>query len=172
MLRANAWAKSLKLGNCHYVLGSANSSMESYLSTYPGDIQVVAVQFPDPHFKRKHQKRRVLQPEMLQSIASMLPVGGTLFLQSDVESIAAEMRDRALESESFKRVGGAFTPRDDSLQIGRSAKGMDTDLSGNALWTRTGKRALPGGKDYGDWPVSTTNPFRRSDRERGAEYCA
>lgn len=159
VVRANAWAQRLGLGNCHYVLGSANSSMQSYLSTYPGPIQVIAVQFPDPHFKRKHQKRRVIQQEMLTSIASLLAVKGTLFVQSDVESIAAEMRDRALLSEYFERSGGPFTPRDTALTVERSAAGLDTDSKGESLWTRNGQRALAGAKDYGDWPVCQKNPF-------------
>ncbi|CAN0316040.1 unnamed protein product, partial [Ectocarpus sp. 13 AM-2016] len=47
-------------------------------------IDAVCIQFPDPHFKTKHYKRRVLQPELVTCIEKHLEPGGTLFMQSDV----------------------------------------------------------------------------------------
>ncbi|WP_088891809.1 hypothetical protein [Leptolyngbya ohadii] len=36
----------------------------------------VSIQFPDPWFKKRHQKRRVVQPELVAELAEFLPVGG------------------------------------------------------------------------------------------------
>ena len=37
---------------------------------------VLRAQFPDPHFKNKHKKRRVVQPELVQAVAAHMPPGG------------------------------------------------------------------------------------------------
>ena len=60
----------------------------------PNTLQRVTIQFPDPWFKRKHQKRRVVQPEVVAELTKYLAIGGMIFVQSDVEEVAIEMRDR------------------------------------------------------------------------------
>ena len=32
-------------------------------------LRSASIQFPDPHFKAKHHKRRVVQPELARSLA-------------------------------------------------------------------------------------------------------
>lgn len=36
----------------------------------------IALQFPDPHFKARHKKRRVVQPQLVRAIARIMPRGG------------------------------------------------------------------------------------------------
>jgi tRNA (guanine-N7-)-methyltransferase len=45
------------------------------------------VQFPDPHFKRKHRKRRVVQLQLVAALAALMRPGGRVLLQSDVEEV-------------------------------------------------------------------------------------
>ncbi|MFM6424789.1 tRNA (guanine(46)-N(7))-methyltransferase TrmB, partial [Planktothrix sp.] len=63
----------------------------------------VSIQFPDPWFKKRHQKRRVVQPELVNYLAHYLGEGGEVFLQSDVEEVAIEMCDRFSEHSAFHR---------------------------------------------------------------------
>ncbi|XP_031484524.1 uncharacterized protein LOC116253703 isoform X2 [Nymphaea colorata] len=49
---------------------------------------------PDPHFKKRHHKRRVLQKPLVDSILESLVPGGQVFMQSDVLEVAHEMRDQ------------------------------------------------------------------------------
>lgn len=42
----------------------------------PHAAQAFYVQFPDPHFKRRHRKRRLLQPDTVKAIAAALKPGG------------------------------------------------------------------------------------------------
>ena len=46
------------------------------------------LQFPDPHFKKKHKKRRVVQPQLIEAIERRLAPGGLVFLQSDVMEVS------------------------------------------------------------------------------------
>ncbi len=36
----------------------------------------VYIQFPDPHFKKRHRKRRIFQPDLVEAISNLLPPGG------------------------------------------------------------------------------------------------
>lgn len=80
--------------NLHFIFCNANNSLRSVLETYPGGLQCVSIQFPDPWFKKRHQKRRVVQPELVTVLAEMMPVGAVVWLQSDIEAVAVEMCDR------------------------------------------------------------------------------
>ncbi|XP_057841494.2 tRNA (guanine-N(7)-)-methyltransferase isoform X11 [Cryptomeria japonica] len=47
---------------------------------------------PDPHFKKKHHKRRILQKPLADAIINNLAPGGQIFMQSDVQEVAVDMR--------------------------------------------------------------------------------
>lgn len=104
---ANEWNQQAQLENLHYLFCNANNSLNPILSSLPvGTLQRVTIQFPDPWFRNRHAKRRVVQPEMLEVLAKYLVTGGVVFVQSDVEAIAVEMRDRFSSSPAFQRQGG------------------------------------------------------------------
>jgi tRNA (guanine-N7-)-methyltransferase len=104
---ANESKGQAQLENLHYLFCNANNSLNPILSSLPaGILQRVTIQFPDPWFKNRHAKRRVVQPEMLEVLANYLVSGGVVFVQSDVEAIAVEMRDRLSSSPAFQRQGG------------------------------------------------------------------
>jgi len=90
------------LDNLHFIFCSANSSLRSLLSSLPtGALQYVTIQFPDPWFKRRHRKRRVVQPELVELIAQYLAPGGLFFLQSDIEEVAFDMRQHVRCHDAF-----------------------------------------------------------------------
>ncbi|HEY9859436.1 MAG TPA: tRNA (guanosine(46)-N7)-methyltransferase TrmB [Candidatus Obscuribacterales bacterium] len=104
--QANQERDELNLTNLHYLFCNANTSARSLLHSLPkGVLQRVTIQFPDPWFKRRHQKRRVVQPELVQELASYLVPGGVVFLQSDIHEVAVEMCDRFEEHTAFQRQG-------------------------------------------------------------------
>jgi tRNA (guanine-N7-)-methyltransferase len=89
--------------NLHYLYCNANNSLQPILESLPsGVLQRVTIQFPDPWFKKRHQKRRVVQPGLVKDLADFLLVGGFVFLQSDILDVAEEMRDRFKESTDFE----------------------------------------------------------------------
>jgi tRNA (guanine-N7-)-methyltransferase len=53
-----------------------------------GTVHTVFVHFPDPWWKKRHQKRRVATAELLGECARLLVPGGELFFQTDVEDRA------------------------------------------------------------------------------------
>ncbi|MDI9637598.1 tRNA (guanosine(46)-N7)-methyltransferase TrmB [Oscillatoria amoena NRMC-F 0135] len=100
---ANQIRDQLGLTNLHYLFCNANNSLQPLLASLPtGVLQRVTIQFPDPWFKKRHQKRRVVQPELVEQLALALPEGAEVFLQSDVEEVALQMRSLFDESPVFQ----------------------------------------------------------------------
>lgn len=58
----------------------------------PGSLARIYIHFPDPWWKKRHEKRLVVSSSLLPNVVRALRPGGELFVQTDVE-------DRALEYE-------------------------------------------------------------------------
>ena len=85
MERARHWSEKLGLGHrVAFMKVNATLHMAPLLLSYPGRVHTVCVQFPDPHFKRKHHKRRIVQAGLVRDLAARMDAGGRVFLQSDV----------------------------------------------------------------------------------------
>ena len=101
---ANKERDRLGLTNLHYLFGNMNSSAEILLKSLPANsLNTISVQFPDPWFKKKHNKRRVVQPDLVKVLVDYLANGGEVFLQSDVKEVAVEMRDRFIADSRLVR---------------------------------------------------------------------
>lgn len=95
VIQANREKEKLGLTNLHYIFGSINYSASNILESLPvNSLKYITVQFPDPWFKRKHQKRRVIQPELVNVLIKYLINDGMVFLQSDIQEVAIEMQNR------------------------------------------------------------------------------
>jgi tRNA (guanine-N7-)-methyltransferase len=107
-LVAAAEADRLALGltNLAFLFANANISLPAWLEALPqGRLALVSLQFPDPWFKRKHHKRRVLQPALLHALALALAPGRQLFIQSDVRELIEPMRALVEASGCFSCSG-------------------------------------------------------------------
>ncbi len=56
-------------------------------------LDCVQLFFPDPWHKRRHNKRRIVQPEFAALIASLLKKGGVLHMATDWEDYAIHMAE-------------------------------------------------------------------------------
>ncbi len=57
----------------------------------PESLDTIQIFFPDPWHKKKHNKRRLIQPPFVALLASRLKQGGTLHLATDWEHYAQQM---------------------------------------------------------------------------------
>ena len=84
--------KKLELENLKFLFCNVNISLDEWLSDLDhGQLKRVSIQFPDPWFKRKHFKRRVLKTSLLNSIAKNMSMDGELFIQSDILKLIESM---------------------------------------------------------------------------------
>lgn len=86
---AVAAARQEGLRNLHAVLANANMHLQDLVPD--GAVSFVAVNFPDPWYKTRHHKRRVVRPEWLEVLTTKLAPGAEVHAMSDYEPIAAEM---------------------------------------------------------------------------------
>ncbi len=103
VVEANERRRALGLTNLYYHFCNVNIDLPRLLASLPaGVLDRVTIQFPDPWFKQRHGKRRLVQPSLVQALATVLPTGGRVLLQSDVLAVALEMRDRFLAQPAFQ----------------------------------------------------------------------
>jgi tRNA (guanine-N7-)-methyltransferase len=73
-------------------------------------LSIVYLHFPDPWWKKRHEKRLVLSAELLSELQRVLIVGGELLIQTDVF-------DRAAEYEAVVNACPAFEPFLDEARV-------------------------------------------------------
>jgi tRNA (guanine-N7-)-methyltransferase len=92
-------AETAGLKNLRVICHDAVEVLQQQLT--PGAIQLIHIFFPDPWHKKRHHKRRLIQPELVELLARVLAVGGTLRLATDWEHYAMQMREVIDASPSF-----------------------------------------------------------------------
>ena len=70
-----------------------------------GCVARVFVHFPDPWWKKKHQKRRVVGVALLDELARLLAPGGEVYVQTDVEDRAALYVETLAAHPAFELAG-------------------------------------------------------------------
>jgi tRNA (guanine-N7-)-methyltransferase len=84
-------AEAAALGNLRIIAHDAVEVLQRGLPE--GCIDEMLIQFPDPWPKKRHHKRRLIQPEFAQLAASRLRIGGALRLATDWEPYALHMQE-------------------------------------------------------------------------------
>eukprot|EP01108_Squamamoeba_japonica_P005990 TRINITY_DN481_c0_g1_i2.p3 TRINITY_DN481_c0_g1~~TRINITY_DN481_c0_g1_i2.p3 ORF type:complete len:129 (-),score=62.78 TRINITY_DN481_c0_g1_i2:3-389(-) len=69
-----------------------------------GQLQKMFFLFPDPHFKKKKFKRRIISRQLLGTYAYLLAVGGILYTITDVEALGDWMRQHLDDCPLFERI--------------------------------------------------------------------
>ena len=96
--------RKLELTNLKFLFCNVNVSLDEWLSDLDfGQLKRVSIQFPDPWFKRKHFKRRVLKTNILNSIAKAMSKDGEIFIQSDIFKLIKSMTNTIDENRYFTR---------------------------------------------------------------------
>lgn len=84
-------AEKLGLENLRLLRGDAVVLLREHLE--PSSLSEVRIYFPDPWPKKRHHKRRLVQPDTMALIASRLVSGGVVHLATDWEDYAEHMRE-------------------------------------------------------------------------------
>ncbi len=96
--------KLLELNNLKFLFCNVNVSLDEWLKDLDyGQLKRVSIQFPDPWFKRKHFKRRVLTINLLNSVAKSMSEDGEIFIQSDIFKLIESMTHTIDKSRYFNR---------------------------------------------------------------------
>jgi tRNA (guanine-N7-)-methyltransferase len=91
---ANRIARERSLQNVHYEFCNAMLWLGRLLDEIPeGRLQMVTIHFPDPWFKKKHAKRRMVNAELVNTVVDHLASGAGIFIQTDIEFLAGEINE-------------------------------------------------------------------------------
>jgi tRNA (guanine-N7-)-methyltransferase len=79
----------------------------------PASLDEVLVLFPDPWHKKRHHKRRLIQPSFVELLASRIRPGGVLRMATDWEEYALQMLEVVRGSGAFRNLSpdGHWMPR-------------------------------------------------------------
>ncbi len=76
-------------------------------------LDTVQLFFPDPWHKKRHHKRRIVQPDFVQALRGKLKVGGVFHMATDWENYAEHMLEVMQAAPGFANVAasGDYVPR-------------------------------------------------------------
>lgn len=72
----------------------------------PGHLAEVRIWFPDPWHKKRHNKRRIIQPEFVGLVAKHVAPGGLLHLATDWEPYAQHMLEVMESAPAWRNAVG------------------------------------------------------------------
>jgi len=87
----------------------------------PGSIDELQILFPDPWHKKRHHKRRLIEPQFVTVAAGCLRAGGLLGMATDWEPYAEQMLEvlRGCPLLENTVADGGFAPRPESRIVTR-----------------------------------------------------
>jgi tRNA (guanine-N7-)-methyltransferase len=99
------------LGNVRVICRDAVEVLEHYLEG--ACLDEILILFPDPWPKKRHHKRRLIQPPFVALLAQRLRTGGALRVATDWEPYAAEILATLSAEPRLRNVaaGAGFIPR-------------------------------------------------------------
>jgi len=80
----------------------------------PGSLAGVHIYFPDPWPKKRHHKRRLIQPPLIKLLSSRMQSGAYIHLATDWENYAEQMLEVLSGEDTLENtVGERYAPRPD-----------------------------------------------------------
>ena len=105
VLNANLKMKRRENKNLYFSFGNANNIFnQSNNKAIINFINSISFNFPDPWFKKKHHKRRVIQPKLINSLSNSMKKGSLIFIKTDVRELFDYMELTISESMHFKKL--------------------------------------------------------------------
>ena len=92
-----------EIKNLYFVFGNAHNILNDVQSEFIiKNVNSISFNFPDPWFKKRHYKRRVIQPEFINTISNSLQKGSLIFIKTDVKDLLDYMDSTILSNVNFK----------------------------------------------------------------------
>jgi len=80
----------------------------------PAALDGVQIFFPDPWPKKRHHKRRLLQPAFVKLLASRMKPAATLHVATDWEDYAQQILEVLAAEPALRNTASGFAPRPDT----------------------------------------------------------
>ena len=105
VITAKSKVQESKIKNLYFVFGNAINILNDIQNKFIfKNVKSISFNFPDPWFKKRHYKRRVVQPEFINILSNSLKRGSLIFIKTDVKDLF-EYMDCAISSNlNFKKI--------------------------------------------------------------------
>ena len=124
------------LGNIRIVQHDAVEVLRQMVA--PASLAGVHVFFPDPWHKKRHHKRRLIQPGLVDLLASRLAPGGWLHCATDWDDYAQQMLQVLGDCPALANTAGGYAPRPAMRPLTKfEARGLKL---GHGVWDLLFKR--------------------------------
>jgi tRNA (guanine-N7-)-methyltransferase len=97
-----------QLTNVRVICHDAVEVLEAQIA--PASLDEVLILFPDPWHKKRHHKRRLIQPAFAACLAERLKVGGVLHIATDWEPYAEHIRHVLERCPALESVSSELLP--------------------------------------------------------------
>jgi tRNA (guanine-N7-)-methyltransferase len=121
-----------KVSNTRVILSDARALLERLFE--PNSVTAFYVFFPDPWWKKKHHKRRVISEDTLAVMARLLRPGGSIHFRTDVNAYFELASALFAHADAFEEADAAHTPGGQQLpQTHREKKCAEVGIAVQSL---------------------------------------
>jgi len=115
---ARSRIRNSEIQNLYFIFGNANNIFkDSHCKFLIYNASSISFNFPDPWFKKRHHKRRVIQYELIHLLSNSMKKGSLIFIKTDVKelfdymdfTISSNLKFKSIES-SFFNYSESFNP--------------------------------------------------------------
>ena len=85
-------------GNAHKIL---NDEHNQFITR---SVKSISFNFPDPWFKKRHHKRRIIQPDFLNMLSNSMQKESLIFIKTDVRDLFDDMDSVFSSNNNFKKI--------------------------------------------------------------------
>ena len=94
-----------EIKNLYFIFGNANNILNDVQNKFIiKNLKSISFNFPDPWFKKRHFKRRVIQPEFINLLSNSLQKGTLIFIKTDVKDLFDYMDSTISSNYYFKKI--------------------------------------------------------------------
>jgi tRNA (guanine-N7-)-methyltransferase len=119
----------------------ANMSVDMRRLFAEGSVRRFFLNFPDPWFKSRQHKRRVISPGLVAEIGRALAPGGELYVMTDIFALALDAMAALEAVEAFENAAGAWTFARENPYGAKSRRERQCETEGARIWRLLYRRA-------------------------------
>ena len=102
---AKSKVKEREIKNLYFIFGNANKIMKDFCNQLINEnLKSISFNFPDPWFKKRHHKRRVIQPEFINILSNSMQKDSLIFIKTDVKDLFDYMDFTISNNSNFKKI--------------------------------------------------------------------
>ena len=105
IINAKSKLEDKDINNLYFIFGNADNLIKNWIFQFPEEnLKSASINFPDPWFKKKHHKRRIIQTKFLNRLSLIMSKDSLLFIKSDVEELHQYMNFVISSTLIFEKV--------------------------------------------------------------------